>query len=165
MEIGKVRPLARPVAVIGSTAEDFALAVALDRMYGAVIWLPIEWLQNEALRWPMAMGLYNLVNTARPSGNPPVVTSISLSLDELETFVKNHWRPPGLAIQDANGQLQAVDKPPQIVPAQHLDLGLPEASRMRRIEPALFLSNLNESGWPCGGYCLCWRLFLIFMSV
>lgn len=126
VEIGKVRPLARPVAVIGSTAEDFALAVALDRMYGAVIWLPIEWLQNEALRWPMAMGLYNLVNTARPSGHPPVVTSISLSLDELETVVKNHWRPLGLAIQDANGQLQAVDKPPQIVPAQHLDLGLPK---------------------------------------
>jgi hypothetical protein len=37
VEIGKFRALARPVAVFGSTAEDFALAVALDRMFGATV--------------------------------------------------------------------------------------------------------------------------------
>ena len=51
VQIGKSGRLARPVAVIGSTAEDFALAVALDRMYGATIWVPVEWTQDSGLQW------------------------------------------------------------------------------------------------------------------
>lgn len=65
VQIGKFRPLARPVAVIGSTAEDFAFAVALDRMYGATIWAPVEWTQDPHLRWLLQEGYYGLVNAAR----------------------------------------------------------------------------------------------------
>ena len=70
VQIGKIRPLARPVAVIGSTADDFALAVALDRMFGMTAWIPVEWTQDPALRWQVNLGLHGLVNGSRYTGTP-----------------------------------------------------------------------------------------------
>lgn len=63
--IARPWPLARPIAVIGSSAEDFALAVALDRMLGGTIWFPAEWAHDPALKWPLQIACYDLLNTAR----------------------------------------------------------------------------------------------------
>jgi hypothetical protein len=68
--------------VIGSAAEDFALAVALDRMNGAATWIPFEWMQDPHMQWPVQEGYRDLVHASRysprSSARSPVVTSISL---------------------------------------------------------------------------------------
>jgi hypothetical protein len=126
VQIGKARPLARPVAVIGSTAEDFALAVALDRMYGAVTWVPAEWTQDPDLRRPLDEGFRGLQNAARSWGQRPVVTTISLSQDALRAAVQSSW--PGLVLGSwgDSGTVQTYGgEPPEIVAAEDLDLQSP----------------------------------------
>jgi hypothetical protein len=127
VQIGKGRPLARPVAVIGSTAEDFALAVALDRMYGAAMWLPVEWAQDSELRWPVEEAYRSLLNEARACRHPPIVTTISLSKDELDAAVQKHWPGPVLGTWVGSGQVQTIGgDQPEIVAAEHLDLRAPK---------------------------------------
>lgn len=125
VKIGKVGPPSRPVAVIGSTAEDFALAVALDRMNGAATWVPIEWTQDRHLRWPVHEGYRDLLHAAHSSGGPPIVTSISLSEEQLNEAVQASWPEPIQAWR-GNGETVSLDgDPPDVVPADHLDLGTP----------------------------------------
>jgi len=118
-------PPARPVTVIGSTADDFALAVALDRMYGTTIWVPAEWTEDPDLRWPVQHGYEDLLQAARRSGRPPIVTSISLSEDQLNAAVQAKWPEPIQAWND-QGNTPALDsQPPEFVPAEQLDLHAP----------------------------------------
>ena len=127
VQIGKVRPLARPVAVIGSTAEDFALAVALDRMYGAAIWVPVEWTRDPHLRWPVEEGYRGLLNAARACGHPPIATTISLSEDALTAAVQANWPSPVLGTWSDSGEVQAFGgEPPEVVAAERLDLQAPK---------------------------------------
>jgi hypothetical protein len=63
VNIGKVRPPARPIAVVGSTPEDFALA----RMFGATTWVPVEWGTGLGPSVASAGGL-----PRAPSGRPPL---------------------------------------------------------------------------------------------
>ena len=125
VQIGKVGPPARPVAVIGSTAEDFALAVALDRMYGATIWVPAEWAQDADVRWALQHGYGDLIEAARPSGHPPIVTSISLSEEQLNAAVQACWPEPIQAWDGSGNTLSLDGDPPEVVPAEQLDLQAP----------------------------------------
>ena len=125
VKIGKVRPPARPVAVIGSTAEDFALAVALDRMYGPTTWVPVEWTQSSDLRWPVQHGYDDLLQAARSSGHPPIVTSISLSEEQLNAAVQASWPEPIQAWDDKGNTLYLDGGPPELMPAAQLDLREP----------------------------------------
>ena len=125
VKIGKVGPPARPIAVIGSTAEDFALAVALDRMYGTTTWVPVEWVKDSGLRWPVQEGYRDLLQAASPSGHPPIVTSISLSEEQLNTAVQASWPAPIQAWDDNGNTLSLEGDPPEVIPAQQLDLGTP----------------------------------------
>jgi hypothetical protein len=125
VQVAKGGLTARPVAVVGSAAEDFALAVALDRMYGATIWVPVEWTQNPALLWPVQHGYRDLLEAARPSDHLPVVTSISLSEERLKAAVRASWPEPIQAWQgDSNTQSLSAD-PFEVVPAEQLDLRAP----------------------------------------
>ena len=123
VKIGKVGPPARPVAVIGSTTEDFALAVALDRMYEPATWMPAEWAQDSHLRWPVQLGYRDLLDAARPSGHPPIVMSISLSEQQLNEAVQASWPEPIRAWR-GNGDPVSLDgDPPEVILADQLDLG------------------------------------------
>ena len=116
---------ARPVAVIGSTAEDFALAVALDRMNGPVAWVPVEWTKNPRLQWPLQASCRDLLHAARSSGRPPVVTSISLSEQQLSEAVAASWPKP-IQVGRRNDAMVSIDgDPPEIIPADQLDLSAP----------------------------------------
>ena len=119
--------LARPVAVVGSSAADFALAVALDRMFGAVIWVPAEWVGDPALRWLLHSGYGELLNTARARGCQPIVTSISLSGEQLDKAVQVTWPLP-VQVWDDNGKpvILSGAVPPEIVPGERLDLTAPQ---------------------------------------
>ena len=86
-------PPARPVVVVGSAAEDFALAVALDRMSGPTLWVPVEWVRDSGLRWPVQYGYDRLSGVGHSFGRPPIVTSISLSREELSAVVQATWPP------------------------------------------------------------------------
>jgi hypothetical protein len=125
VKIGKGGPPARPIAVIGSTAEDFALAVALDRMYGATMWVPVEWIQDSSLRWPVQEGYRDLLHAARSSEKPPVVTSISLSEEQLNEAVQASWPEPIQAWDGERNTLSLDGDQPEVVPAEQLDLGTP----------------------------------------
>jgi len=116
---------ARPVAVVGSAAEDFALAVALDRMYGTTIWVPVEWTQNPDLRWPVQQSYRDLVEAARRSDHLPIVTSISLSEERFKAAVRASWPEPIQAwLSDSNPQ-SLSGYPFEVVPAEQLDLRVP----------------------------------------
>ena len=123
--VSKLGLPARAVAVIGSTADDFALAVALDRMYGATIWVPAEWTENPDLRWPVQHGYDDLLQVARRSGCPPIVTSISLSEDQVTAAVKTNWPEPIQAWDDQAASPPPESRLPEFVPAEQLDLPAP----------------------------------------
>ena len=125
--IRKPWPPARPAAVLGSSAADFALAVALDRMFGTVVWVPAEWAHDPALRWLLHSAYHELLKTARATGCQPVATSISLSGEQLDEAVQASWPRP-LQARDDKGNLVALSgaDPPEIVPAEQLDLGVPQ---------------------------------------
>lgn len=120
-------PPARPVAVLGSSAEDFALAIALDRMFGAAIWVPAEWVNDPAPRWLLQGGYYELVNTARDHGCQPVVTSVSLSGEQLDEAVQASWPLPVQARDDKGSpvMITGADRP-EIIPAEKLDFAAPQ---------------------------------------
>lgn len=127
VQIGKFRPTARPVAVIGSAVEDFALAVALDRMYGATTWVPQEWTQDPRLRWPLQESCYGLMNAGHSGGRPPIATSISLSEERLSAALDAMWPEPVRAVWGDDGDLQpGVRELPEIVAADKLDLQEPK---------------------------------------
>ena len=116
---------ARPIAVIGSTAEDFALTVALDRMYGSATWVPVEWTQNRALGRSVERCYRNLRNVAHDdTGFPPIITSISLSEERLHEVVQTGWPEP------VHWEVNDVALPqggdmPEVVPAERLNLPAP----------------------------------------
>jgi hypothetical protein len=117
----------RPIAILGSSAEDFALAIALDRMFGAAIWVPAEWVHDPALRWLLHGGYYELVNTARVNGCQPIVTSVSLSGEQLDEAVQASWPPPVEARDDkGNSVMLGGGVPPEIILAEQLDLAAPQ---------------------------------------
>jgi hypothetical protein len=125
VKIGKVGPPARPVAVIGSTAEDFALAVALDRMCGPTTWIPTEWTQDSGLRWPVQEAYRDLLQAAHRSGHPPIVTSISQSEEQLDRAVQTSWPEP-IQVWDGQGDPVPIDDElPEVIAAQQLDLRTP----------------------------------------
>lgn len=124
--IGKPWPLTRPVAVLGSSAEDFALAVALDRIFGVAIWVPAEWAHDPGLRWLLQHAYYGLLNTARANGNRPIATSISLSGEQLDEAVQASWPLPVRSRDDKGGPVFPSGDPPEIVPAEQLDLDAPQ---------------------------------------
>ncbi len=124
-KVGKMGLPARPIAVIGSTAEDFALAVALDRMYGATAWMPVEWIEHSDLRWPVHEGYRDLLWAARHTGHPPIVTSISLSEEELNEAARASWPEPVRSWVGSGNTLHLDGDPPEVIPAHLLDLGTP----------------------------------------
>lgn len=115
----------RPVAVVGSTAEDFALAVALDRMNGSAAWVPSEWTKDPQLRWLVEQCYRDLVHAARYTGRPPVLTSISLSDEQLDEVVKASWPGPVQVGLGEGGMVSIAGDPPEILPAEQLNLGMP----------------------------------------
>jgi len=119
VKIGKGGPAARPVAVIGSTAEDLALALALDRMHGPTTWVPAEWVQNTDLQWPLQESYRDLIRAARLSGHPPIVTSISLSEQQLNDVVQATGSETVQAWYGSGGDA------PEVMPADRLELGTP----------------------------------------
>jgi hypothetical protein len=123
--VSKPGPPARAVAVIGSTAEDFAFAVALDRMYGATVWVPAEWTEDPDLRWPVQHGYEDLLQAGRRSGRPPIVTSISLSEDQLNAAAQASWPGPIQAWDDQANARSLASQPAEFVPAGQLDLRAP----------------------------------------
>lgn len=125
VEIGKFRSLARPTAVFGSTAEDFALAVALDRMFGATVWVPAEWPQDPALRWPLEFALRDLVNLARSSGQVPVATTISME-DTISEAIEACWPGSVTGIRDIDGSQPEPVGRPEVLAAGSLDLKSPK---------------------------------------
>ncbi len=125
VEIGKFRPLARPVAVFGSTAEDFALAVALDRMFGATVWIPAEWAQDRALHWPLEFALHGLVNVARSSGQVPLATTISME-DTIGEAIEACWPGSVIGIRGIDGSQPEPVGRPEVVAAGSLDLQSPK---------------------------------------
>lgn len=127
VQIGKFRPTAQPVAVIGSAPEDFALAVALDRMYGATTWVPLEWTRDPRLRWPLQESCYGLMNAGHSGGRPPIVTSISLSEEDLRAALDAMWPEPIRAVWGDDSDPQPGDRElPEIVAAEKLDLQEPK---------------------------------------
>lgn len=125
VRIRKPGPPARPVAVIGSTAEDFALAVALDRMFGATMWVPTEWTQDPSLRWMVQEGYRDLLRSAHATGQPPIATSISLSEEELRTAAQASWPEP-IQAWDGKGNTMSLDgDPPELMQAVRLPLRAP----------------------------------------
>ena len=120
-------PPVRPVAVLGSSAADFALAIALDRMFGETIWVPADWAHDAGLRWRLHVAYWDLAHTARANGCQPVVTSISLSGEQLEEAVRVGW-PLSEQAQDGRGNPMEISgaAPPDIVPAEELDLAAPQ---------------------------------------
>ena len=143
--IGKSMPPA-PVAVIGSEADDLALAIALDRMYGAAIWVPAEWTQNPQIRWQVQECYRQLIYAAHSCDQPPVVTSISLSEQELKALVDASWptpiRIPGI---DGRELIDDVD-PPDIVNAVDLDLQPPKHLACTDDYDLSFLSATRADG-------------------
>lgn len=120
-------PPARPVAVLGSGAADFALTVALDRMFGTVVWVPAEWAHDPALRWLLHSAYHELLKTARANGCQPIATSTSLSGEQMDEAVQASWPRP-LQARDDKGNpvvLSGAD-PPEILPAEQLDLAAPQ---------------------------------------
>ena len=94
-------------------------------MYGATTWVPIEWIEDSELRWPVQEGYRGLLHAARSSGHPPIVTSISLAEKQLNEAVHASWPEP-LQMWDSSGNAVPLDGDlPEVVPAQHLDLGTP----------------------------------------
>ena len=70
---------------MGSTAEDFALAAALDRMFGRAVWFPEEWMQDEAVT-PWVTTAFGLV--ALEGGQiGSIMTSVSVSNDHLHSLI------------------------------------------------------------------------------
>lgn len=125
--IRKPWPPVRPVAVLGSSAADFALAVALDRMFGEAIWVPADWAHDAGLRWPLQIAYWDLARSARSSGSQPVITSISLSGEQLEEAVRAGWPLPEQARDEKGNPLEISGAaPPEIVPAEELDLAAPQ---------------------------------------
>jgi hypothetical protein len=125
MHVMRARPDTRPTAVIGSTAEDFALATALDRMFGSAIWIPAEWGHDEQLRSYVYLAFGSLSSDSWNSGDRPIVTSVSLSPSELQAVVSARW-PEKPLMWDENKQPIAVsDNSPELLPAESLDLHFP----------------------------------------
>jgi hypothetical protein len=125
VEIGKFRSLARPVAVFGSAAEDFALAVALDRMFGATVWIPAEWAQEPTLHWPLESALRGLVNLARSSGQVPVATTISMD-DTIGAVIDACWPGSVVGIRGIDGSQPDPVGRPEVIAAANLDLQSPK---------------------------------------
>ena len=121
VKIGKGGPAPRPVAVIGSAAEDLALALALDRMRGPTAWVPAEWVQNTDLRWLLQESYRDLIHAARLSGHPPIVTSISLSEQQLNDVVRATWAETGLTWQGSAARPRG--DVPEVMSADRLELG------------------------------------------
>jgi hypothetical protein len=125
--IRKPWPPVRPVAVLGSSAADFALAVALDRMFGEAIWVPADWAHDAGLRWQLQVAYWDLAHTARASGCQPVVTSISLSVEQLEEAVRAGWPLPEQALDGRGNPLDISGAaPPEIVPPEQINLEAPQ---------------------------------------
>ena len=148
--VSKAWTRARAVAVIGSTAEDFAFAVALDRMYGATIWMPAEWTEDPDLRWPVQHDYDDLLQAARRSGRPPIVTSISLSEDQLNAAVQANWPEPIQAWDDQGNTPSPDSQPPEFVPAEQLDLRAPRHLACTGDYDLPFTSPTRSDGW--GGF-------------
>jgi hypothetical protein len=68
-----------------------------------------------------------LLSTARANGNRPIATSISLSAEQLDQAVQASWPLPA-QIRDDQGRSVALSggDPPEIVPAEQLDLDAPQ---------------------------------------
>ena len=122
--ISRARPRPRPVVVIGSTAEDFALAVALDRMYGPACWVPAEWTLNASLRGSVQDSYRDALDAADRTGYPPIVTSISLSEEQLREAVQASWPEP-IPMEVDGVELPQDRNLPEVMPAEKLDLHAP----------------------------------------
>ena len=121
----RVRPESPPIAVVGSTAEDFALATALDCLYGSTIWIPAEWGTDDALRMSVYAAFSSLEHETWNTNGRPIVTSISLSAEQLEAVVSARW-PDTPKVWDE--QMQSVptrDTTPRLLSAEDLDLRFP----------------------------------------
>ena len=94
-------------------------------MNGPATWVPAEWTQDSDLRWPVQEGYRDLLHAARLSGHPPIVTSISLSEQQLNEAVQASWPEP-IQTWRGNGDTVSLDgDPPEVIPADQLDLGRP----------------------------------------
>jgi len=122
--IGKFRPTARPIAVVGSTAEDLALAIALDRMYGPSAWVPTEWASGDQ-QWLVQRAFNDLIDRAGTMGHPPTITSISMSAADLQNLIDTRWPKP-VEWQDTQGIGGTFGgERPEIVAPDRLDLQSP----------------------------------------
>jgi hypothetical protein len=96
-------------------------------MFGTVTWVPTEWVDDPARRWQLQAGYYELLNAARRYGLTPLVTSISLSEEQLEEAVRASWPLP-MQVLDGKGRPVALSGAvlPELVSAEQLDLASPQ---------------------------------------
>lgn len=89
--------------VAGETADDFALALAMDRLYGRALWLHPDWYPQAvtgADKWELRRQL-----TSPSEAQQILVTSVSLQPDTLRAVVEEvRAMPPSVIITDADGK-------------------------------------------------------------
>ncbi|WP_141693342.1 hypothetical protein [Curtobacterium sp. UCD-KPL2560] len=98
-------------ASVGDTADDFALAVLLDRLHGQAVWITTPMLEQPAESTALAAGLAGRMATD-PFERPAYLASASMSADELEAAVRvlgSLVRDAGL--EDAEERLRGSDLP------------------------------------------------------
>lgn len=92
------------LVVAGDAPEDFAVSLAWSRIYGPSVWLPSSWWssgQGDEADWARS-ALHLLVTRAALRGSEVQVTSVSLSLDLVETLA-TLLRTPAYEVPDATG--------------------------------------------------------------
>jgi hypothetical protein len=83
VSVAPLRPdRAATLVVFGSTSDDFALALAWDRMFGNGVWVPESWVTDDATaRSAVVAALQDRVTDATRTGRKILGTSLSLPED------------------------------------------------------------------------------------
>lgn len=123
MRIGRGYLEDRSALVIGDTAEDFALALAYDRMIGGGLWLTPTQLDDPAtFRKVIQPVIWTIIHELEQSGAHMVVTSTSVTEDYLATVAKRIQDDvyvsvlggDGHQIQDAPGRATITVRTPNL---------------------------------------------------
>lgn len=123
--VAPVRRRSPAMAVVGSTPEDFALAVALDRMFGQTTWLPADWLDNPDLESAVQTAWWNFRQTGHRSGDAPVVTSVSIDAEELSGRLHARWPLPEVILESGDERTTLSEPAAASVAPSLLDLNSP----------------------------------------
>lgn len=102
--------------------EDYALAVALDRMYGPALWLPEEWVNDDGKRSTITSALLDLDGVVGHAARGPLLVSTSLNQQALQAVIDRH-EPESLGV--GLGRSPGDGDAPTVGDAALLELGDP----------------------------------------